>query len=154
MKIALINIVMCVLFFQACSAPETVIKQRTIEITIPAIKDSLPATYESISVTEAAVLDSIFLTLPDSAAFVGEKEIPIRNNKGKIKGSLKVGVKYFPKEKEFKLDLPEQKVDTSVTDTTKNSIKEKVKLSEKLGYVFIGLVIAAAIYLYIKNKRQ
>lgn len=154
MKILLLNIVLFAIFFQACSSTETVIKQRTIEITIPAIKDSLPATYKNISHAEAAVLDSIFLTLPDSARFEGEKEIPLRDSKGKIKGSLKVGVKYFPAAKKFSIDVPEQKVDTSFTDTIKTAIKDKIKTSEKLGYVFIGLVIAAAAYLFIKSKRQ
>jgi len=126
-----------------CSSSETVIKDRKIEITIPALRDSIPATYKEFPKPVIDSLDKIFKILPDSARIEGQKEI------WTDKGKVKVNVKYNPKKKFFELDVPEQKVDTTITDTTKNVIKKETTTAEKVGYGTIGIIIFIVIIVLI-----
>ncbi|MBS3945337.1 MAG: hypothetical protein KGZ42_07560 [Melioribacter sp.] len=133
-----------------CSSTETIIKDRKIEITVPAIKDSIPAVYKEFPKTVIDSLDIIFETLPDSARIEGQKEI--RTEKGKVK----VSIKYYPKKKFFELDVPEHKIDTTITDTTKLVIKKETTTVEKFGYGTLGIIIfislVVLVFLAVKFK--
>lgn len=133
-----------------CSSSETIIKDRKIEVTIPAINDSIPASYKEFPKTIIDSLNTIFESLPDSARIEGQKEI--RTEKGKVK----VSIKYYPKKKFFELDVPEHKVDTTITDTTKNVIKKETTVVEKFGYGTLGIIIfislVVLIFLAVKFK--
>lgn len=121
---------LAVLLFFSCSSTETIIKDKKIEITVPAIKDSLPVVYKEIPKVTADSLDKIFSSLPDSARIEA-----VRTDNPKIK------IMYYPKKKFFQLDVPAQKVDTTFTDTTKNVIKKETTTPEKFGYAAIGVIV-------------
>ncbi|MEW6507184.1 MAG: hypothetical protein AB1432_05505 [Bacteroidota bacterium] len=133
-----------------CSSSETIIKDRKIEVTVPAIKDSIPGSYKEFPKQVIESLDIIFEALPDSARVEGQKEI--RTEKGKVK----VSIKYYPKKKFFELDVPEHKVDTTITDTTSMVVKKETTTPEKFGYATIGIIvfviIAIVVFLGIKFK--
>lgn len=133
-----------------CSSSETIIKDRKIEISIPALKDSISATYKEFPKPIIDSLDIIFETLPDSARVEGQKEI--RTEKGKVK----VSIKYYPKKKFFELDIPEHKVDTTITDTTKLVVKKETTTAEKFGYGTLGIIIFISlivlVFLAVKFK--
>jgi len=122
-----------------CSSSETIIKDRKIEVTVPAIKDSIPGSYKEFPKQVIESLDIIFEALPDSARVEGQKEI--RTEKGKVKVSINV---------------PEHKVDTTITDTTSMVVKKETTTPEKFGYATIGIIvfviIAIVVFLGIKFK--
>ncbi len=144
-KILLISITALLLW--SCSSTETIIKDKKIEFTVPAIRDSLPIVYKEISKTIIDSLETIFNQLPDSARIEA-----VRPDNPKIK------IMYYPKKKFFELDVSAQKVDTTITDTTKNVIKKETTTAEKFGYAlygiifFIALAVGVLAYLAIKFR--
>lgn len=146
------------IFLFGCSA-ETIITDKKIEITVPAIKDSLKAEYKEMPKVFADSLQNIFAILPDSARIEAVKDIEIKSataDKSKHKSIIKkVSIKFFPKRNFFELSIPEHKVDTTFRDTTKLVVKKETSFIEKIGYGTIGIIIflfAAAIILF-KVKR-
>jgi hypothetical protein len=148
--ITIIIFILYALLSHGCSGPETVIKDRRIEISIPAIKDSLPAEYKNIPQSTTDSLDKIFSTLPDTARIEASKDLQVKSK------NLRVSIKYYPKKKSFELDIPEQKADTTITDTTKITVNKETTTAEKFGYGTIGIIIfiiiAVFVFLTIKFK--
>ena len=138
----------------ACSSTETIIKPKKVEITVPAIKDSIAAAYDELPKAIINSLELIFVDLPDTAGITGEKRIEVKSRDKNI-GDVNVRVKYFPKKKLFLFETDEFKVDTAISDTTNNVIKKETTLAEKLGYGVIGIVIfcgvVLAIFLWVKK---
>lgn len=129
------------LLVYGCSATETVIKDKRIELSTPAIKDTIEGVYKEFP---KPLLDSIkilFEQLPDSATIEGEVKMPNSDTPGNIK--------YKPKTNEFILDLPPQKVDTTITDTNKTVIKKETTTAEKFGYGTIGIIVFVVIALLV-----
>lgn len=128
-----------------CSSTETIIKDRKIEITVPAVKDSLPIVYKEFPKTLIDSLEKIFAQLPDSARI---EAVRIDNPETRIK--------YYPKKKFFELDIASQKVDTTITDTTTIVEKKQTTTAEKFGYGTIGIIvfviIAIVVFLGFKFK--
>jgi len=115
----------------SCTTPETIIKERTIEITVPQIKDSLIGSF--VGIPDSLV--DLFQIIPDTARIEATKEIVTA--KGDI---VKVYLNYKPKDNTFTLDIPEFKVDTVITETTKVTIKKETTTAEKFGYMFWGII--------------
>lgn len=149
----IILIMSLALFFLSCSSSETIIKDKKIEITVPAISETLPAVYKEIPKPIADSLNKIFSALPDTARVEAEKQITIKSKSKTI--NTKVNIKYYPKKKIFELDIPEYKVDSTITDTTTVTIKKETTLAEKFGYATIGIIIflflLAIIFLWVKR---
>lgn len=130
-------------FFVGCSTHETVIKPRSVEITVPEIKDSITAVFINMSETKIDTLNNIFESLPDSAKFVGIKEI-ITTSGDKVK----VKVAYYPKQNSFTIDIPSYKIDTTITDTTTIVIHKKTFFEKIEIYFYIVMVILSLIFIY------
>ncbi len=127
----------------SCTTPETIIKERTVEITVPEIKDSISASYINISPVQLDTLQDVLKLLPDSAKFEGVKEI--LTTKG---DKLKVKVAFFPKQNSFTIDIPSYKIDTIITDTTSIVIHKKTFFEKVEIYFYILTVILGLIFLY------
>jgi len=142
--------ILIILLLIGCSSSETIIKDRKIEVTVPAIKDSIPAVYKEFPKSIIDSVDIIFKALPDSSRIEGQREI--KTDKGKVK----VNIKYYPKKKFFELDVAEHKVDTTITDTTKMVIRKETTTAEKFGYGTLGIIIFISlivmVFLAIKFK--
>lgn len=143
-RVSYILIILLIVF--GCSSTETIIKDKKIEITVPAIKDSLPVKYKEIPKAIIDSLEIIFSQLPDSARIEAARP-----------GNPKIKIMYYPKKKFFELDVPAQKVDTTITDTTKT--KKGATTAEKFGYALYGIiffvvlaVVGVLIFLAIKFK--
>ncbi len=133
--------------FAACSTPETIIKELQVEITVPAIKDSISSSFINISPVQIDTLKDVFKLLPDSAKFEGVKEI--KTAKG---DKLKVKVAYFPKQNSFTIDIPSYIIDKTIIDTTQVVIKEKT-FFEKIKYWFCLAVVVVFVIIIIKIWR-
>jgi len=141
-----IKILPILFFIIGCSTSQTIIKPRTIEITVPEIRESLPAELKEVPVEKLPEIEALFSSLPESTYISGVK----LNEK---KDTL-ASIKYFPKTGKIDLFIPETKVDTAIMDTTK-FIKPAIPLSQKFGYAFMGilglLIFLAAAY-FLKKK--
>lgn len=141
------KLIIILILLYGCSATETIIKDKKIEFTVPAIKDSLPVVYREIPKAIIDSLEIIFNQLPDSARIEAARP-----------DNPKIKIMYYPKKKFFELDVPAMKVDTTITDTTKNVIKKETTTAEKFGYAlygiifFIVLAVGALIFLAIKFR--
>lgn len=136
-----------------CSGSETIIKDIKIEMTVSAVKlDSVRVTNTVIPDSVKKVFDKAVSSLPDSAYVEAVKDVQLDKNQP----AKKVKIKYYPKKQIFSLDIPERKVDTTLTDTTKFIIKKDTTTAEKMGYGLIGIVvfivIAVGAYFYFKSK--
>lgn len=131
------------LIVSGCSSTETIIKDRKIEITVPAVKDSLPVVYKEFPISIIDSLEKIFAELPDSARIEAVR-----------KDNPKTTIIYYPKKKFFELDIAEQKVDTTIVDTTKIPEKKETTTAEKFGYGTIGIIVfvIVAIVVFIGFK--
>ncbi len=142
-KVLLIALVV----FLGCSSSETIIRDRKIEITVPQIMDSLSGKF--IGIPDSLV--DIFQLFPDTARIEATKEIV--TTKG---DKVKVYLNYKPKTNTFTLDIPSFKVDTTIIDTTKITIKKEVTTAEKFGYMFWGalgvLCIACGLFVLYKYR--
>ncbi len=134
--------ILILLLLYGCSSTETIIKDRKVEITVPAIKDTLPAVYKGIPQTSEYELDKIFIALPDTARIEAEKEIQSTSK------NVKVNIKYFPKKKTFELNVPEIKFDTIITDTTAHT-RVGPSFFEKIGYLTVGAASCIIIVILI-----
>ncbi|MFA5805570.1 MAG: hypothetical protein WC879_13105 [Melioribacteraceae bacterium] len=134
--------------FLSCSSTETIIKDRKIELTIPAIKDTVKADYKDFPKPIHDKIEILFNQLSDSSSIQSEIVIP----KSKIKGKII----FKPKTNDFILDIPLQKIDTTFSDTTKNIIKKEITFVEKIGYATIGIIIfiVLLIILFIRFKKK
>lgn len=119
--------------FLSCSSTETIIKDRKIELTLPAIKDTVKAIYKDFPKPIYDKIEILFNQLSDSSSIQSEIVIP----KSKIKGKII----FKPKTNYFILDIPPQKIDTTFSDTTKFIIKKEITFVEKTGYATIGIII-------------
>jgi hypothetical protein len=130
-----------VLVVSACSSTETVIKDKRIEMTFPAVSDTVPGQFVHFPKVMIDSIKNIFKQLPDSARIEGEVKIP--------KGKAKARLSYDPKKNEFSLNVPEIKLDTTITDTTKFLIKKETTTAEKFGYATYGIIIATIIIVIV-----
>lgn len=141
------KILFLLIFISACSVPETIIKDRKIEITVPQIKDSLSGTF--VGIPDSLV--DIFQIIPDTARIEATKEIVTAKG-----DKVKVYLNYKPKTNTFTLDIPEFKVDTTIVDTTKITIKKEATTAEKFGYMFWGaigiLLITGGLFVLYKYR--
>lgn len=142
-KILLIAIVI-----YGCSSSETIIKDRKIEINVPQIKDSLIGTF--VGIPDSLV--DVFQVLPDTAKIEAIKEIVTAKG-----DKVKVYLNYKPKTNTFTLDIPSFKVDTTIIDTTKITVKKGTTTAEKFGYMFWGAIgfvcVSVGLFLFYKYKR-
>lgn len=131
-----------------CSSTETIIKDRKIELTVPAVKDTLPGVFKEFPKTKLDSIKFLFSQLPDNAVIESEVKLPNINIPGKVK--------YKPKTNEFIIDLPPLKIDTTFADTTSIIEKKQTTTAEKFGYGTIGIlifiVLAAGVFLAFKFK--
>jgi len=125
--------IIALVLFIGCSSSITEIKDKKIEITIPIVKDSIPAVVKHVEPAVQKKIDSLYSTAP-AAVIEGEKDVPIKGKPTKIK------IKYHPIEKSFDLEIDEHKVDTTITDTTKIIIKKETTTVEKFGYAVYGII--------------
>lgn len=130
--------------FTFCSSTETIIKDRKIELTIPAIKDTVKANYKDFPKPIHDKIEILFNQLSDSSSIQSEIVIP----KSKIKGKII----FKPKTNDFILDIPPQKIDTTFSDTTKFIIKKEITIAEKIGYATIGIIIFIVLFIFLRNK--
>ena len=142
------------LLVYGCSAPETIIKDKKIEIEVPAINETFPANYKNFDTITLEKLKLIYSDLPDTAVIEGTFEVAGEDkSKNKIKNKSKEGVvKFYPRKDSFMVDIPPYKVDTTITDTLKITKVEKTNLVEKIGYGVIGAVVFLIIVFLIKRK--
>jgi hypothetical protein len=131
-----------------CSSTETIIRDKKIEMIVPAVKDSTPGTFKEFPKVLLDSLKRIFAQLPDSAVIEGTLKLPNSDKPGNLK--------YRPKTNDFVLDIPPQKVDTTITDTTSLIVKKETTTPEKFGYATIGIIvfviIAIVVFLGFKFK--
>jgi len=136
------------LFFFSCSSTETIIKDRKVELTVPAIKDTVKANYKNFPKPIYDKIEILFDQLSDSSSIQSEIVISKTKTKGKII--------FKPKTNDFILDIPSQKIDTTFSDTTKFIIKKETTIAEKIGYATIGIIIfiVLLIILFIRFKKK
>ena len=134
------KLLMILLFVYGCSSTETIIKDRKIEITIPAVKDTLTAVYVEMPKAMVDTLEYFFEKLNDESYIGG-----ISNTTPQTK------IKYYTKKKFFSYEVEEYKVDTTVTDTVKNIIVNETSTAEKIGYMVYGIAtfVIVVVLLYI-----
>ena len=134
--------------FLSCSSTETIIKDRKIELTLPAIKDTVKAIYKDFPKPIHDKIEILFNQLSDSSSIQSEIVIPKTKTKGRII--------FKPKTNDFILDIPQQKIDTTFSDTTKFIIKKEITFVEKIGYATIGIIIflVLLIILFILFRRK
>ena len=148
-------LLLIMLLVYGCSAPETIIKDKKIEIEVPAINETFPANYKNFDTITLEKLKLIYSDLPDTAVIEGVFQVKSKpdgaGKKEKVKSKSGV-VKFYPKKDSFMVDIPPYKVDTTITDTLKITKVEKTSLIEKIGYGVIGAVVFLIIVFLIKRK--
>lgn len=132
-----------------CSAGETIIKDKKIEITVPEINTNIKTEYHNFDTTTIKQLDTIFSKL-DTSAYIGNVKDTIINRQ-----KIKISAKFVPKNKKIEINIDSYKLDTTVTDTQKIIVKQGTTTSEKIGYMTIGgiLAILIIIIIYIKIRK-
>lgn len=129
------KLLLLLIILVGCSTPETIIKPRVVQVTVPEIKDSISASYINISPVQLDTLEDVFELLPDSAKFEGVKEIITAKG-----DKVKVKVSFLPKQKTFTIDIPSYKIDSLLMDTTV-SVTHKKGWFETIEYYLSGVIV-------------
>lgn len=150
MKTLKIFLFTIVLLFTSCSpATETVIIDRKVQVTVPAIYDStMQGEIKHATEEQKDTLVQVFQSLPDSVVIESVKEVITAKG-----DKVKVYVNYKPKTNTFTVDIPSFQVDTVITDTTKITVKKEITLYEKLGYAAAGIIVFVIGYIIYRVKR-
>lgn len=137
-------ILFLLMFFLGCGGSETIIRDKKIEFTFPAIKDTVPGKFKEFPKEELTDIKKFFGALPANAHIEGTFEVGSQKQKGKVR--------YYPGDNRFEVETPPIRADTTFADTTKIVIKEETTIAEKMGWGLIVFVILAAITVFIKLK--
>jgi len=124
------------LFVYNCSSSETVVKQREISVVPKPIDLRLPVEVK-----------------PDTVIAIQTKVIrdTVTNEITKI--DTVVDIRYFPKEKVITAKIKPDTVHIVIPDTVKQKIEviQETSFLEKLGYMFLGVVVLTGIFFLIKK---
>lgn len=137
----------CLMALGGCKAPESMIKDRTFDITPKPIQDTL---YNSKLDTNLANDSSAIMDT--SGSWTAYKITPSGDTTGKAK--------VYPKAKKIELSYKPEAQKITVHDTIpvyrpKPEIKEVVKpfpLLSKIGLVALGFIAGIVAYIFIKQK--
>lgn len=146
----LFPVIICLILI-SCSTQKDIIRDKKIEIAVPAIKEKLEEV-KSINV-DSKIIDAINEFASDSTYYEAEKKI----ERGFIK------VKMFLKKTsifkqdtvsgpEIELEVTQNPVDTTLQDTT-NIVTQRTPLTEYLVYFIAIIVLIGIIVVIIKFKK-